>query len=252
MTSTNRSRRLVRFLLAVAVPSAGAAGTPGTAVPPRIAETQVTLRLGPLQGRGTVIAVAGPILTILTSAHFLGRADIGKSILVERPEGALEGHLGAITPNPDFPRSRSGKPYETPAREAVGVDTAIASIAIDLQGGAAQRVFGAIRPAELAPRPVPGSPGQVLTVHIVDQDGREHVVRAGNHLNPKCLAWGRRNYDTRRGDSGAGVFLVRTTPEGQAWPVLIGSVSQVDERGGIASLAHRNLPWIARAIGHGP
>src|SRR5262249_22640057 len=158
----------------------------------------------------------------------------------------------AVVPNPEFPRSRSGKPYETPAREAVGVDTAIASIAVDVHGGGAPRIFLAIRPAELAPHPVPGSAAQVLTAHIVDPDGREHVVRAGNHLNPKCLAWGRRQYGTRRGDSGAGVFIVRRTPEGRPWPVLIGSVSQVDGRGGIASLAHRDLPWLARAIGGRP
>jgi hypothetical protein len=33
------------------------------------------------------------------------------------------------------------------------------------------------------------------------------------------------------------------------WPVLIGSVSQTDERGGIASLVHRDAPWLAEALG---
>ena len=61
------------------------------------------------------------------------------------------------------------------------------------------------------------------------------------------LAWGRRGFDTKPGDSGAGVFLVRTTPEGAPWPILIGVVSQTDERGGIASLIHRDEPWFADA-----
>ena len=57
------------------------------------------------------------------------------------------------------------------------------------------------------------SSGQILSVHIVDQYDQEHVVRAGNHLNPRCLAWGKQNYDTQRGDSGSGVFLFARPPK---------------------------------------
>lgn len=244
--------RLVRTLLAAAVAAAGAASPPNERTPAAIAATQVTLRLGSLQGRATVISVAGRLLTILTAAHFLSAADAGKAVLIQRPEGELGGRLSRVTPNPAFPRSRMGKPYETPAREVVGVDTAIALIRVDPSDEPGRRVLAAIRPAELAPSPIPAGARQVLLVHVVDQAGEEHVVRAGNHLNPRCLAWGRRGFDTRRGDSGAGVFVMRTTAEGTPRPVLIGSVSQVDERGGIASLVHGGAAWVAGAVGRGP
>src|SRR4051794_41932751 len=116
MSSKTLPRRLVRTLLAVGVVFAGSAGVPEERGPPRIAETQVTLRLDPLQGRATVIAVSDRTLTVLTAAHFLSAADVGKAVLIRRPEGELRGHLSAVTPNPGFPRSRTGKPYETPAR----------------------------------------------------------------------------------------------------------------------------------------
>src|SRR5207244_3931469 len=101
-------------------------------------------------------------LTVVSAAHFLAAADVGKPVVLQRPEGDLNGHLSAVTPNPDFPRSRSGKPYETPAREAIGVDTAIASIRVDLHDHDRRRVFATIRSAELAPRPIPGGTRQVL------------------------------------------------------------------------------------------
>src|SRR4051812_10383649 len=172
--------------------------------------------------RKDTIAVDERSLTVLTAAHFLSAADVGRAVLIRRPEGELKGHLSALTPNPGFPSSRTGKPYETPAGDAVGVDTAIASIRVDPPDEPGRRVLGAIRPAELAPRPIPGGMRQVIVVHVVDQSGEEHVVRAGNHLNPRCLAWGRRGYDTRLGDSGAGVFVMLTSAGGGSRPVLIG------------------------------
>ena len=41
---------------------------------------------------------------------------------------------------------------------------------------------------------------------------------------------------------------MRTTPEGQRVPVLIGNVAQTDDRGGLASLAYRNEYWIVQAV----
>jgi hypothetical protein len=38
------------------------------------------------------------------------------------------------------------------------------------------------------------------------------------------------------------------TADGEPWPVLIGNISQIDDRGGIASLAYRKDPWIEKAL----
>lgn len=244
-----KSTCLVWLFLSVAAFQTGTADPTPAQTPPRILETQLTLRLGPVQGRGTVIAVADDTLTVITAAHFVSVDAAGKTVLVRRNEGDLIGRVMAATPNPNFHMDRSGKPSEDPARGTVGVDTAVVIIKVDLRGEGGYRVFRTIKPADMTPHPIPGGPNQILIVHIVDQFGEEHVVRAGNHLNSKCLAWGRRGYDTRPGDSGAGVFVIRNRADGEPRLTLIGTVSQSDGRGGIASLAHRNDPWIERAVG---
>jgi hypothetical protein len=86
----------------------------------------------------------------------------------------------------------------------------------------------------------------------MDQFGKEHVLRAGNHRNPRSLVWGRQNYDTQRGDSGAGVFFVGKTADGADRPILIGNVSQTDDRGGIASLAYGSERWVRTALTGAP
>jgi hypothetical protein len=215
--------------------------------PSPISQTQLTLRLDPLQGRGTVIAIADDTLTILTAAHFLSSEDVGRTIQI-KGEGPLRGRLVAVTQHPGFRPLRSRTSDEPSTFGTVGVDTAIAVIKVELRRESERRVFATIHSAELTRDPVLRSAGQILAVHIVDQHGQEHTVRASNHLNPKWLAWGRQIYDTQRGDSGAGVFVMRTTPEGQPAPLLIGNVAQTDDRGGLASLAYRNEHWIFRAI----
>jgi hypothetical protein len=240
--------RFVRLVLALVVLSPTAVALSDKGVPPRISETQVTLQVQAIKGQGTVIAVADEVLTVVTAAHFLSRDDVGKTAAVHpRTANELKGQVLAVVTNPDFPANRSGKPRTTPAQEAVGIDTEIVRIKVDVQSEEARRVFANIRPAELAPRPIPGGRDQIVRVYIVDQFGEEHVVRAGNHLNPKCLAWGR-SYEPKPGDSGAGVFIMRRTADGEASPLLIANVSQVDSRGGIASLVHRDARWIASAV----
>jgi hypothetical protein len=248
LTRTRLLNRSVRLLLTLLLLSQRAVALSDKGEPPRIAETQVTLQAKAVKGRGTVVAVADEVLTVVTAAHFLAHSDVGQTIVVQqRPDRELKGQVLAVVTNPGFPENRQGKPQNTPAQEAVGVDTEIIRIKVDVQGADAQRVFGSIRPADLAPRPVPGGRDQILRVHIVDQFGEEHVVRAGNHLNPKCLAWGR-SYEPKPGDSGAGVFVMRRTAAGGSSPMLIANVSQVDSRGGIASLVHRDARWISSAI----
>jgi hypothetical protein len=235
------------LLLALAMPRLPADEPLERPVSSRIAETQLTLRLGPVQGRATVIAIDDDTLTVLTAAHFLAPEDAGKTIQIQGP-GDLRGRLGSVARNPNFHPLRSRVTNAPSPAGTLGVDTAIATIEVNVRTTRERRAFAAIRPAELIREPVLRNSGQVLTVHIVDQFGQEHVVRAGNHLNPRCLAWGKRSYDTQRGDSGAGVFVVRETAEGPPAPVLVGSVSQTDDRGAIASLAYRNESWIGRAI----
>ncbi len=219
--------------------------------PPAIADTQLTLRVGPLQGRATVIAASEDRLRVLTAAHFLSAEDVGKPVLILHG-AALRGRLEAVAHNPAFRPSRDRLSDQPTVGGTVGIDTALATIRVELHAEAQRRSFARIRTAELTHEPVLRSSGQVLSVHIVDQTGVEHVVRAGNHLNPRCLAWGRGAYDTQRGDSGAGVFLMRKTAEGKARPILIGNVSQTDPRGAIASLAYRNERWIEEALADGP
>jgi hypothetical protein len=235
------------LLLAGVGAAAVAEDPPEKAAPPQIPQTQLTLRLDPLQGRATVVTIAEQTLTIVTAAHFLSPEDAGRTIQIQG-EGPLRGRLEAVTRNPGFQPLRSRTSDAPSTFGTMGVDTAVALIKVDLRRESERRTFAKIRSAEWTRDPVLRTSGQILSVHIVDRHGEEHVVRAGNHLNPRCLAWGRQNYDTQRGDSGAGVFLVRKTPEGQSVPILIGNVAQTDDRGGIATLAHRNEYWIVRAI----
>jgi hypothetical protein len=212
--------------------------------PPAIAETQLTLRLDPKQGRATVIAIGEETLTVLTAAHFLAPEDEGRTIRIEKSVW-LPGRLLGVTQNPGF---RSRQMNEPSPSQVVGVDSAIATIKVELPSERARRAFGTIRAVALVRDPILRSSGQIIPVHIVDQFGKEHVLRAGNHQNPRTLVWGRQNYDTQRGDSGAGVFFVRKTADGTDIPLLIGNVSQTDARGGIASLAYGSERWVQSAL----
>jgi hypothetical protein len=209
----------------------------------------VTLRVGPTQGRATVVLIDGATLTVVTAAHFLAPGDVGRGLVVRHQGHTLKGRVSSVTRNPAFHPPRSRHSPELSTAGTVGVDTEVVAIEIEPRGGDDRQALGEIRPADLAARRTPRSPGQVVVVHVVDQSGAEHVVRAGNHLNPHCRAWGRGAYDTLPGDSGSGVFMMARTARGGAWPVLVGVVSQADDRGGIASLVHRDAPWLADALG---
>ena len=216
--------------------------------PPQIVETQLTVRLAQVQGRATAIAIAGDTLTTITAAHFISDEDVGKPIFVQWQEVRFNGQVVDVARNPHFKpvRSRATSGFSTAG--TIGVDTAIAVIKVDLPDQGHRQAFGKIKTADMTTRFIPATVGQILPIHIVDQLGKEHVVRAGNHLNPKCLAWGRQNYEARPGDSGAGVFVMLKSPDGEPWPLLIGNVSQTDDRGAIGSLTQRHEPWIEEAL----
>ena len=110
--------------------------------PVAISQTQLTLRLDPLQGRATVIAIAEQTLTIMTAAHFLGPEDVGQPIRIQG-EGLLRGRLVAVTRNPGFRLVRSRTSDEPSASGTLGVDTAIAQIQVDLRAREQERrAFG--------------------------------------------------------------------------------------------------------------
>jgi hypothetical protein len=250
MSTLNCRSCFLGLLLAASVLAAAGAEPPDARGPSSIQPTQLTLRLDPMQGRATVIGISEETLTIMTAAHFLAPEDVGRTILI-RGVGSLRGELLAVTRNPGFQVQRSRTSPEPSAFGTLGVDTAIAVIKVQLRRESERRAFAQIRSAELTSEPIPGRAREILTVNIVDQSGREHVVRAGNHLNPKCLAWGRQGYDTQRGDSGAGVFYLRKTPDGESRPILIGNVAQTDDRGGLATLVSRGEGWV-RIASAGP
>jgi len=226
--------------------------TPKPAVsphPPRISETQVALQVDQIRAQATVIGISKERLTVLTAAHFLAESDAGKAIQISQPaQEPIQGQVIRVWINPDFPAGHPNQPRRVPAQEAVGVDSEIIQIQLQAQATGVKSEPKGIRAADLALRPTPAGDRRVLRVRIMDQFGEEHNLLAGNHLNPKCLAWGRGGFEPRPGDSGAGVFFVIRNPEGEEIPVLIGNVSQVDSRGGIASIVYRNAKWMEDAL----
>jgi hypothetical protein len=216
--------------------------------PPSIAATQLGMRLGRKQYQGTVIAKRDHTLTVITAAHCMAPEDVGHSILLHQNNAVIEGRVQSVVQNPDYRPILSREPGNESVRGTLAVDSAVAAIEVRPQGHQDDTLLRKIRAATLADHMIPSGTREVVVVHILDQKGREHVVRAGNHLNPKCLAWGSRNYRPEPGDSGAGVFLVRRGADGRLFPLLIGHVALLDGRGGIAPLVSHRSRWIEASL----
>jgi formylglycine-generating enzyme required for sulfatase activity len=206
-------------------------------------ETQITLRKGPFRFQATVIAKDDSTLTILTAAHCLAAPDgvmqVQMSAMIDRDnEGnALFGRIVEVVQNPLFEESGMNA-------SARGSDSAVATIEVALTNGNEREAFMRMKPAELAEWSYERTSNLILDVRIFDQFGKEHLVHAGNHTNPRFLVWGNRAYQPISGDSGSGVFLFRKIPAGQSSPILIGNVAMQDEAGGVAPLIGRNSSWI--------
>lgn len=226
--------------------------TPGP-VAPSIKATQLTVHLENRLFQATVVAKGEDWLTIVTAAHCVAAEDAGTRLWMSQGEHALRGRLLAAAQNPDYKPVPSRDPQNKTVRGVLCVDNAVATIEVKPETPSEQQMFEAIATAELTASLLPraGVSGTFLTIHVIDQKGVEHVVRAGNHLNPKCLAWGHRSYHPLPGDSGAGVFLFQQPAEGKPRPILIGNVALSDPRGGIAPLLARGSPWFEVALGHG-
>jgi hypothetical protein len=206
-----------------------------------LASTQITLSTGRVSCQATIVRRedACATLTVVTAAHALFPRDHGQSITVTAsdPETRLDGEVLSVRHNANFKPMPSRNPDDpVPFRGAVGSDIAVVIIRLRIEDDDHRRAFCGFQPARIAARPIPSRAGfSILTVHIIDRVGALHTVRAGNPMNPKRLEWGLR-YMPRPGDSGSGVFVFLVDREGNSFPVLIGTLSSRDDRGGIASL----------------
>lgn len=218
---------------------------------PSLTATQVTVHQGRKQYRASVVGKQADRLILVTAAHCVSVEEAELPVTIHQADRVLAGRVLAIAQNPDYRPIASRDPGSSAVRGVLCVDSAIATVQVNLRSDRDSQTFAAIEPAEMVARAPNGGTTRAITVHIIDQTGTEHVVKAGNHLNPKCLAWGRNGYRPVPGDSGAGVFyFLHATAEEREHPVLIGNVALADDRGGIAPLLGRNLTWIEGAVNH--
>ena len=208
-----------------------------------IAATQVGVVVH--QGRGqsrfraTVLARSGDTLTLLTAAHCLSPADVGRDAQVSAGGGSVDAKVVRLARNPAY--------RPPPAADAPGADSAIAALELAPRGDAGRALVDALRPAALVDRPLPHPDGQTIAARMVDQRGAEHAVRAGNYSNPRWLEWGPA-YKPIPGDSGSGVFVLAPGPGGKPAPRLIGNVVVRAEDGGGAALVCGGLAWVTDAL----
>ncbi|HEV3120487.1 MAG TPA: trypsin-like peptidase domain-containing protein [Isosphaeraceae bacterium] len=219
-----------------------------SADPLGIHATQVTIRLGREQFRATVVGKEGETLTILTAAHCVSDRDAGAALLLRHGNTTLRGKVIQAAHNPDYKPVPSRDPASRAVRGVLCVDTALATIQLDPANPKEREAASAITVAELSSEAVVGTRIRTISVHIIDQEEREHMVTAGNHLNPKCLAWGRASYHPQPGDSGAGVFFLQEGAGGKLRPVLVGNVALSDDRGGIAPVVSHSSHWVEEAF----
>lgn len=226
-------------------PSASAhAQNPPTPVaePPGLRESQVTLvidrgrEIGKF--RATLMSKEGGNLTVLTAAHCLSPDDANGQIRLVVDGESVEGTVVSVVRNPAF------KPNHW--REIPGPDNAVARLRFrPTEATPAAAAFESLRAAPgLTTRPYPGPVGQVVRVRMLDAQGVEHAVKAGNYSNPRFLEWGPA-YKPVPGDSGGGVFVLNNGADGKARPILIGVIVGYDDKGGAASLVSRDMRWIS-------
>lgn len=186
--------------------------------------------------RATVIDRNGPTLTLLTAAHCLGPAEVGTRIRLAQGKNAAEGKVEVVIRNPSYRPAPSG--------DIPGADNAVARIKLDVIG---DFPLETLKTAELVTWAEPDPDGGIATVQMIDQFEQPHKVRAGNYTNPRWLEWGP-TYRPIPGDSGSGVFIVRTNRDGSLRLWLIGSVVDRSQSGGGASVLHMGDAWLRTAL----
>ncbi len=208
-------------------------------IEPGIAPTQITATFvhdhTRTLFRATVVARKGPSITILTAAHCLGPAEIGSRIQIFQDKAVASGQVQAVVRNPNYRPAPSG--------DIPGADNALARIKLDEVG---DFPLESLKTAELVNWAVPDPDGELVTIQTIDQFGQPHKVKAGNYTNPRWLEWGP-TYRPVPGDSGSGVFIVRTS-RGKKNLLLIGSVVDRSQRGGGASVLHLRDRWLREAL----
>ena len=217
---------------------------------PGLKETQVSIALERgrtrREFRATAMAVEGDVLTVMTAAHCVSDADKDGPALFLRDGEVVEGTVLSVVRNPSY-REKPGAKASTPG-EVPGPDNAIARFRFRPSNKAAEQAFRTIRPAQaLSGRAYPGPSGQAVAVHMTDQHGVEHGLKAHNLGNPRWLQWGP-SYKPVPGDSGGGVFALQPLADGTSRPVLIGVIVGNDPFGGGASIVSRDQKWIADAL----
>ena len=214
-----------------------AAETPG------IGATQVGVVVHQERGqsrfRATVLAKGDGTLILLTAAHCLSPADIGRDAQLLRGEEAVDAKVVRLTRNPSY--------RPPPAADAPGADSAVATLEVSPKGEAERAVVAGMLPATAVARPYPGPDGQTVLARMLDQKGAEHAVKAGNYSNPRWLEWGP-VYKPIPGDSGSGVFVLGPGVDGKPAPRLIGNVVVRAENGGGAALVSTGTGWVAEAL----
>ena len=232
---------------ACAVVASLATGSRGDGPPPALpgllaSQLTITIRHEGTQAqfRATVIARNGNLLTVVTAAHCLSAQDVGRPAQVMAGEAGLSAEVTAVVWNPSY------KPKLV--NDLHGPDSAVARFRVVAEDAASAEALATIRPARgPIEHAFPHPDGRSVVVRIFDAKGREHVVRAGNHMNPRWLEWGPA-YFPQPGDSGGGVFWVRPGPDGKLTPVLVGTIVGHDARGGGAALVSLDQPWVSRAL----
>jgi hypothetical protein len=207
-----------------------------------IRSTQVSLQVESdrQQNRfqATVLVKGDGTLTILTAAHCLSAKDVGKPVRMMQGESSLVARLGTVVQNPSYRHAQFG--------DSPGADNAVAVVEAISAEDQESAWFRELKPAEIAGWPLSDLGGRPVPARILDQFGKEHVVRAGNFSNPKWLEWGP-SYRPLPGDSGSGVFIFPRTGDGKPRPTLIGVVVDRSDIGGGASIISRRYRWLNEA-----
>jgi hypothetical protein len=209
-----------------------------------IRATQVALVLDTNEQRsrfqGSVLNKGKNSLLVLTAAHCLSVADVGKTIRISRGEKSLAAQISAVIQNPYY--------RESPLGDSPGADNAVALFQGISKVDQESALFRELQTADVTEWPLPDSDRQPIYARIRDQFGKEHIIRAGNYSNPKWLEWGP-SYRPLPGDSGSGVFVFPRTGNGNpSRPTIIGVVVDRSDLGGGASLLSRRNRWLVEAM----
>jgi hypothetical protein len=194
---------------------------------------------GDVRFRATLVARGENSLRILTAAHCVSRADIGRSLRLAQGASACDAEIVQVVRNPNYEGETK---TDTP-----GADNAFVELRPKPADDDQTKWLASLAVAQVAADAVPGPAGGELAVLAIDQKNAMHRVRAANYTNPRWLEWGDA-YRPIPGDSGSGVFFLGTDELGELQPLLIGVVTDRSQLGGGASLVFTRMRWLAELL----